>query len=134
MTRIRRLLGAATLGFIASCGGGGDGGPPPGPVAGDLTVSYSQGAVEAGALLITISGGPVASATALGGQQLSYASPYAGTTRIIVAGTLATGDLFKFHVPDLADSTSYIPRIDQVADKVTFALIDPASYTLTVHR
>ena len=134
MTRIRRMLGAATLALLASCGGGSDGGGPPGPVAGDLTVSYVQGSPEAGALLITISGGPVLSVTALGGQQLSYASPYAGTTRIIVAGTLATGDLFKIHVPDIAVSTSYVPRIDQVADKVTFALIDPASYHLTIHK
>ena len=79
MIGIRRLLGIATLGLLVSCGGG-DGGPPAGPVAGDLTVSYFQGSVEAGALLITISGGPVTSVTALGGQQLSSASPFANTT------------------------------------------------------
>ena len=83
---------------------------------------------------ITISGGPVLSVTALGGQQISYASPYAGTTRIIIAGTLAAGGLFKIHLPDIADSASYRPRIDQVADKVTFALIDPVSYHLTLHK
>jgi hypothetical protein len=134
MTRLTRLLGAATFSLLASCGGGSDGGGPPGPVAGDLTISYFQGVSEAGALLITISGGPVLSTTALGGQQISYASPYAGTTRIIVAGTLATGDLFKIHVPDLAASTSYTASILQVADKVTFALIEVASYSLTIHK
>lgn len=133
MIGIRRLLGIATLGLLVSCGGG-DGGGPPGPVAGDLTVSYFQGAVEAGALLITISGGPVTSVTALGGQQLSSASPFANTTKVFVAGTLATGDLFKIHVPDIAAFASYTARIDQVADKVTFALLDPVSYNLTVHK
>lgn len=133
MTRIRRLLGVGALGFLVSCGGG-DGGPPPGPVAGDLTVSYVQGVAEAGAVLITISGGPVTSVTALGGQQLSFASPFANTTKIIVVGTVASGDLFRFHVPDISLATSYTARIDQVADKVTFALIDPSSYNLTVHK
>jgi hypothetical protein len=133
MTRIKRVLIAGGFGLLASCGGG-EGGGPPAPVAGDLTVTYFQGASEAGALLITITGGPVLSVTVLGGQQLSYASPYANTTKVVVVGTIGVGDLFKFHIPDIATSTGYTARIDQVADKVTFALIDPTPYSLTVHK
>jgi hypothetical protein len=126
----RAWLGFAALTLAAACG---NGGPPPSQ-AGDLLVTYFQNGPEPGAFLLTITGGAVENVTGLGGQQVSFASPFAGTTKVVIAGTLANGDLLRLRVPDVAQSTSYTVHLEQVADKVTFALIDPLRYTFTVHR
>ena len=84
--------------------------------------------------MLTITGGPVESVSAIGDQQVAFASPLAGTTKVIVTGTLGTGELLRLRVPDLDQSASYTVRVEQVADRNTFALIDPALHTFTVHR
>ena len=128
------LYGVAAYALIslAACSGENGGQPP--LQAGDLLVSYYQGGPEAGALLLTITGGPVQNVTALGGQQVGFASPFAGTTKVVITGALATGDILRLRVPDVSQSTSYAVRLEQVADKMSFALIDPTPYTFTVHR
>lgn len=106
---------------------------PPSP-AGDLTVSYYQGGPEAGALLFTISGGPVENITAENGENVAFVSPTEGTTRVAVIGDLGTGTLLRVRVPDLSLARNYSVRVDQVADRVTFALINPDPHTLTIAR
>jgi hypothetical protein len=130
----RTLSLTLALGCIAACGGGGDNGGQTPTHPGDLLVSYFQGGPEPGALLLTITGGKVENVTALGGQQVSFSSPFAGTTKVVVIGTLTNGDLLRVRVPDVSQSTSYTARVDQAADKVSFALVEPGRYTLTVHR
>ncbi len=134
MTRISRLGSIAILGLLSACGGK-DGGPPPSQ-AGDLVVTYFQGGPTAGAMLLTITGGPVQGVTARSGQQLqvSFASSPPGTTKVIVTGTLGTGDILNVRVPDVSLSTNYSVQVDQVADNLTFSLIDLAGHTLTIHR
>jgi hypothetical protein len=133
MTSARWLGSIGLIVLFASCGG--DGGPPPSP-AGDLIVTYFRGGPEAGAILLTIEGGAVQSVTARSGQALtvSYATPSAGITKVIVTGAIATGDILNLRVPDTTLSTSYTVRVDQVADNVTFSLIDPLLHNLTIHR
>ena len=134
MRRISRLGAFAMLAVLGGCGGK-DGGPPPSQ-AGDLIVSYFQGGPAAGALLLTIHGGTVQRVAVRSGQQIqvSFASPVAGTTKVLVTGTIATGDILTVRVPDVTLSTSYTVSVDQVADHVTFSLIDPSVHTLTIHR
>lgn len=129
--RPRTLRLAGVLLLLAACGGS-----EPTSVAGNLTAAFFQGNSNAGAVLITISGGPVESVTGLGGsgQQVSFASAGSGTTRVVVLGGVQNGDLFRFRVPDVGQATSYTARIDQVADQATFSLLDPAAYTLTIHK
>jgi hypothetical protein len=129
----RAMLGLASLLLAAAACGGENGGQNP-THPGDLLVSYFQGGPEPGALLLTITGGPVENVSALGGQQVSFSSPFAGTTKVVVLGTLTNGDLLRLRVPDVTQSTSYTVRVEQAADKGTFALIDPSVYTFTVHR
>ena len=119
---------------IAGCGGN-DGGPTP-PHAGDLVVSYFPGGSQPGAIMLTISGGPVESVLALPATavQVSFNLVAPGTTRVLVTGALVTGDLFTIRVADTALATRYVARIDQVADNVTFALVDPLNHTFTVHH
>ncbi len=129
---MKRLVAAAllSLGGLACGGGGGQ----TGTKAGELLVTYFQGGPEPGALLLTVTGGPVTGVKATGGQQVSFSSPFAGTTKVVVLGTLTNGDLLKLTVPDVTVATSYTVHVDQAADKSTFALLEPGRYTLTVHR
>ena len=129
MKRGRLVLAIA---LVAACGGGG---PQPSR-AGELTVALFESGNNAGALLLTISGGTVESVTAPGGQQVSFFTPAAGTTRVVVLGTLQTGDLLKIRVPDTTQAAAYTARLDQVADKVTFSLLDPAppAFSLSIHQ
>ena len=129
MNRSRRaalLLGLA----LFACG---DDPSPPSP-AGDLEVSYFQGGPQAGALLFTISGGVVENITAENGQLVSFVSPTPGMTRVAVIGDLGTGTLLRVRVPDVSLARNYTVRVDQVADRVTFALINPDPHTLTIAR
>ena len=120
----------ALLLVVLGCGDS----PSPPSSAGDLSVSYYQGGPEAGALLFTISGGPVESITAENDEQVSFISTTPGTTRVAVIGTLGTGTILKVRVPDLSQARNYSVRVDQVADRVTFALINPEPHTLTIAR
>jgi hypothetical protein len=119
---------ALLLALAAACD---DSGEPPSR-AGDLTVSYFQGGPSAGALLLTITGGEVQNVTAANGEQVSFASPSPGTTRVVVIGNLGTGTLLRIRVPDVTLASRYVVATDQVADKVTFSLIDPERHPLTI--
>ncbi|NOT07004.1 MAG: hypothetical protein HOP28_02250 [Gemmatimonadales bacterium] len=126
---MRRLALCAVL--LAGCGGGPT--PPP-STPGDLLVTYSPGNFEAGALLLTITGGKVDNVSAVGAQQVTFTGTVPGTIRVLVIGAIVSGDLIRIRVPDLSLSADYQVRIDQVADKNTFSLIDPAGYATAVHR
>jgi hypothetical protein len=127
----RGRIPVLAIGLLAACGGG----QQPSR-AGELTVAFFETANDAGALLLTISGGAVESVTAPGGQQISFSTPAAGTTRVVVLGTLQTGDLLKIRVPDTSQVAAYTARLDQVADKTTFSLLDPSqpAYSLGIHK
>lgn len=129
---MRRIWLGSLAALLAAGACGDDKGPN--PVAGDLLVSYYQGGSEPGAMLLTISGGAVSSVVAVGSQQVSFASPLSATTKVVVIGTFTTGDLLRIHVPDLSLSANYRVRLEQVADQITFALIDTTPYTFTVHQ
>ena len=120
------------LALLALVGGCGDSNQNPSG-RGDLFVAYT-GTGEAGAILLTISGGPVESVSAIGAQQISSTSPYANTTKVVVLGEVGNGDLIRIRVPDVSAATQYNVRADQVADKTSFALIDPSRHTFSVHR
>ena len=131
---MRRKLALAAVFALGLAACGGDNGGQTATHPGDLLVSYYQGGAEPGGLLLTIAGGPVSDVKAVGGQQVSFSSPFAGTTKVVVLGTLTNGDLLRITVPDVSQATSYTARVDQAADKATFALLEPGRYTLTVHR
>jgi len=120
----------AGLVFLAL--GCGDSGQNPNGT-GDLLVSYS-GTGEAGAMLITISGGAVQSVTAIGAQIILSTSPYPTSTRVVILGETSNGDLLRIRVPDVSQVAHYSIHTDQVADKASYALIDPSGHTFSVHR
>lgn len=130
MSRTARLALTALLSLSAVTGCGDQGASG----AGDLTVSFFQATPDAGALLLTVSGGPVQDVTPVGGQQVSFAGAGPNTTRIVVTGALATGQLLRLRVPEVGQVASYSVRVVQVAHKTTFALLDPSKYTMSVAR
>ena len=56
------------------------------------------------------------------------------TTRVVVLGTLSAGDLFKIRVSDVNTGSAYSARVDQAADRLTFALNDPLGYSAVVRK
>jgi len=124
------LLALGVSGTLA-CG---DKNGPSGPVAGDLTVSYSSPSVSDGALLLLIQGGPVASVRAAGSQQVASASAGVNLQRVVVTGDLTSGDILRIAVPDVAAVASYAVQVEAAADRTTFSLNDPVSYRATVRR
>ena len=126
--RIRVPLGLLLVALV------GCGGADPGPRGeGDLLVAYSPGNPDAGAMILVINGGPVLNVAAVGGQQVSFTGSQS-TARVIVVGTLVSGDLLRIRVPDVSLQKTYSVRAEQVADRNTFALIDPSRHTFTIHR
>ena len=131
MTIPARLGVAAVVALLCACGG--DSGQPPSR-AGDLLVSYTRvDGPAAGAIMLTISGGEVQNVTPVNGQQVSFAVVAPGTTRVIVTAPLTTGDILRIRVPDVTLSTNYSAHAEQVADQVTFALLDPPAHTFLIH-
>ncbi len=126
------LFGAALAGVVAACGGK-DSPEPIKPVAGDLTVAYSGPGQTDGALLLVITG-VVAEVKAVGPYQVASAPLGPTATRVVVVGTLVTGDILKIRVSDVNAVASYSGRIDEVADRETFALNDALGYSVGVRK
>jgi hypothetical protein len=103
------------------------------PVAGNLTVSYTGTGTTDGALLLTVTG-PVTQVTPLGGYRLASASAGTNTMRVVLTGSLASGDVFRLSVPDVSAVSSYTAKIDAVADRSTFALLATSGYTAVVRK
>lgn len=127
---MRRMLAAAWLGLLAACGGD----HPVAPVAGQLTLSFSSPVGTDGALLVLISGGPVTSVTSLNGYQVASASAGTNLTRIVITGNLVPGDVARLAIPNVDVTASYSARVEAAADRSTFALADPQSYTAGLRK
>jgi hypothetical protein len=129
--RVNRYLGlAAAIALVVGCSKKKE---PVGPTAGDLTVSYSSGTGNDGALLVLVTG-PATSIQALGGYQISQASVGPNMTRVVLTGTINSGDILKLAVPDVDDTASYTIKVEAAADRATFALADQNLYTTTIRK
>lgn len=125
------VLSAAILVAASACGGKE---PPVGPTAGDLTVSYSGTGGNDGALLLLVTGGPVEAVTPLSPYRVESAPAGTNATRAIVVGALSSGDILRLRVPDLGALANYRVRVEAVADRATFALLDPGPYTAALRK
>ncbi|MBA2293117.1 MAG: hypothetical protein H0W15_11760 [Gemmatimonadales bacterium] len=103
---------------------------PPRP--GVLAVDVVSTSVPDGALLFTISGGPVDGVTA-SAATITTRTDESGT-HVLVSGPLAAGALVRVAVPDVAAAPAYLVTLEQVADGRTFVLVDPSSVTLRIRR
>ncbi|HJP57693.1 MAG TPA: hypothetical protein VJ847_11785 [Gemmatimonadales bacterium] len=128
----RARLAAALAAAALACGGD-HGTEPSGPVPGVLTLELVTPRSDDGAILLTVSGGPVASIEAAGsGYQLFSVIPDTLTARVLVTGDLAAGALLRLHVADTRRAAAYRASVAQAASRDTFAQQPLAGYALRV--
>ena len=127
----RQLLPLVLLALASACG---EGGPtePAGPVPGVLKIALATPNADDGALLFTVSGGRVSTVDAATGYQIYTAQPDTMTTRILVTGDIAAGEVVRIHVPDTRSAAAYHATIAQAASRTTFAQRALAGYALAV--
>jgi hypothetical protein len=98
-----------------------------------LTLELVTPRSDDGAILLTVSGGPVASIEAAGsGYQLFSVIPDTLTARVLVTGDLAAGALLRLHVADTRRAAAYRASVAQAASRDTFAQQPLAGYALRV--
>ena len=103
----------------------------PAPVGGLLPLVLDAPRDTDGAIIITVSGGPIDSVTAAPGYDITSSTDASGI-HLLVVGPLASGTLAQIHVSDLAHAGQYVASVEQIADGTTFALLDPAPYRVRV--
>ena len=104
-----------------------------GPASATLGLSLSSPAQNDGAVLLTITGGPVDSIESTG-YRIYSTSPGANTYRVIIAGQLASGPIARVHIPDERRSADYAGTVEQVATRESYQQQDPAGYGLSFTR
>jgi hypothetical protein len=134
MSRAVPALVTATLLFATACGGDGGIEPPPppagqsGPGSIPFSVTVATG-IEHGAILFTVTGGPVDSITARAGYE-AFHSVTTGGARGIVFGALVNGPLLQVWVPDRSIADRYAVRVDEGAARGTYVTVAPESYAI----
>lgn len=113
--------------LLAACHG--DAVAPPTP--GTLVVMLSTPNQNDGAVVLTISGAQVSAVRAVGSLQLARQVDATGT-HVMLVGDITEGALVTFDVPDLSRAAAYVATLEQVADRTTFALLEPVSYHLSI--
>jgi hypothetical protein len=116
----------AALGGLVACSH-----EPAAPTPGILNVALSTPNSDDGAVLFTVSGGPVDTLESTGFAVYS-ARVDPGTLRVIVIGNLASGPIVRIRIPDDGQSSGYTAALDQVSVRATHAQRDPAAYTLSL--
>jgi hypothetical protein len=123
---MRRLM-LAIVTLVAACGT--DAGSSPQP--GTLTLTLNSGGTSDGAVVVLVSGGPVISVDGPAEYQIASNSDAAGT-HVMIVGNVASGVVATLHVADVSRASSYVVTVEQVADRNSFALLDPARDQVTV--
>ena len=132
ITYLRALaLGAVVM--LASCVGDDvPSGPPPPPSGpGFLQVLLETPRSDDGALLITLSGGPLDSLR-VSQATLLMAPPGVNDQQVIIAGDVRAGAVLRFWVPERANVANYRAVLDQVATRRSYIQQSLADYSLTI--
>lgn len=104
-----------------------------GSTAGALTLKLAGGTGNDGAVLVIVSGGPITSVDAPNGYEVATNASGAGT-HVMVMGDLVNGVIATINVPDASRGAAYVATVVQVADRSSFALLDPVRYQVTVGK
>jgi hypothetical protein len=127
---IRRMLlaGLGGIAWLVGCSS-----DHSGPVAAVLDAALVSPAQDDGAVLFTVTGGPVDSVEAPGYRL--YTTRGAGDTlRVILAGELRPGSIARIHIPDEQRIPQYAAKIEQVAARSTYLQRNAGEYSLTLSR
>jgi hypothetical protein len=131
---VRRVIAiGATL--LAACGGADKTSGPSGPTPGVLQVVLTSANTDDGALMLTVSGGPVQQVDAASAAyQVFSAQPDTMTTRILVTGDITSGAVARLHVADTRAVASYHASLTQAASRTSFAQQVTSGYSLAVSQ
>ncbi len=131
VTYLRALaLGAVVI--LASCGEELPPGPPPPPSGpGFLRVVLQTPRSNDGALLITLSCGPLDSLR-VSQTTLLTAPPGVSDQQLIIAGDVRAGVVLLFWVPERTDVANYRAVLNQVATRADFLQQSLTGYSLTI--
>jgi hypothetical protein len=102
-----------------------------GSTGGTLTVNLASPNRDDGAVLFTVSGGPIDS-VASPGHQIYAARLDSNTLRLIVTGDIVSGTIATIYLADMHLASSYSATVNQVAARGSYVQHDAASYTLTL--
>jgi len=114
--------------LLASCSSG-----TTGPTSGNLNLNLASLQGDEGAVLFTITGGPVESVQATSGAvYLAQIEP--NTLRVVVSGNLTAGTIARVRIADLSQAGQYSVAVNQVAVRSTYAPRDPGLYHVTLEH
>jgi hypothetical protein len=122
-TRTLRALMLSALLFSCSSGTG--------PTSGILNVQLSSLRGDDGAVLFTITGGPVESVEGVSGI-VHTAQIDANTLRVVITGNLGAGAIARVRIADLTQASRYSAAVNQVAARSTYVQRDPRQYSITL--
>ena len=139
-------LVTCTAGLALSCGGsGGDRTPtqppaeqptpPTAPVAvpGTLTARLVTPNSDDGAILLDITGpAPAAEITAAVQGAVVHSRTNGNTTRVAVFGSLASGALLRFSVPDVNAAAQFTAQVTEASDRANALRPSATGYQITI--
>ena len=146
MHRARVLLLWSAAGVALSCGGsGGDRAPtqpppeqptpPVAPVAvpGSLTARLVTPNADDGAILLDITGpAPAAEITPAVQGAIVHSRTNGNTTRVAVFGSLASGALLKFSVPDVNAAPQFTGQVTEASDRASTLRASVTGYQIVI--
>ncbi len=101
------------------------------PVPGSLVLTLAGSGATDGAVVIDIGGGTITSVDVPAGYQVASNTDAAGT-HVMITGDISDGVIATIRIPDAARGPAYGATVAQVADRNSFALLDPAQHRITV--
>ena len=128
---MKTRLGGASRALVvamaaASCSGGSTG-----PSSGNLNVQLSSPTGAEGAVLFTVTGGPVETVQAVSGVAYTAAID-PNTTRVVVTTSLSSGTIARIRIADLSQAPLYEATVNQIAVRPTYAVQNPEQFALSL--
>lgn len=118
MKRATWRWSALVAAALAVAGSACDEGPTEVPVPGALVVALTTPNADDGAILFSITGGPVGTpAAAAPSHHVFYRTIDASTTKVAVVGNLAPGAILRLDVPDVRRAGDYQVSLTEVSDR-----------------
>ena len=134
----RRFFGAACIAaLLTACGGNSATGPSTGdthsPVSGWLTVELTTPHSDDGAVQLQVTGPAIDSIVADGRYQ-GVGQSTGGRADLIVTGSIVSGRVARFMVPDVDRAPAYSVRVVAGAQRNTWSLRNSGGYGTAIVR
>ena len=132
MNRSLRLIAAAMTGLILGCQADDQvAGLDPARGPGALEIRLVTPNAEDGALLLTLSGGPVDSITSAAFEIVSLPVS-ANDHRVLIRGALRSGIVARLWVPERENQSAYVVSVTEAVGRTSYARRDVAGYAVSV--